>query len=126
MPEVYTVLMMKGSSPLTRGKLIRRDTRKAQCGLIPAHAGKTLRLRKEAPRERAHPRSRGENTGGIMFAIVVWGSSPLTRGKQCETQPTQRLPGLIPAHAGKTLSLFLLWLVGWAHPRSRGENKLVA
>ena len=30
-----------GSSPLTRGKLIRRDTSERQRGLIPAHAGKT-------------------------------------------------------------------------------------
>ena len=31
----------RGSSPLTRGKLLRRDYRRVLHGLIPAHAGKT-------------------------------------------------------------------------------------
>ena len=34
-------LSKQGSSPLTRGKLVRSLLRKAQAGLIPAHAGKT-------------------------------------------------------------------------------------
>ena len=41
-PLVYTVLMMKGSSPLTRGKLARWQRAPRLQGLIPAHAGKTL------------------------------------------------------------------------------------
>ncbi len=52
-----------GSSPLTRGK---RDVRLNICrdeGLIPAHAGKTTRQPRSTPLHRAHPRSRGENSG---------------------------------------------------------------
>ena len=50
-----------GSSPLTRGKRIRKAAPLPRKRLIPAHAGKTH----SAPRLRrpgwAHPRSRGEN-----------------------------------------------------------------
>ena len=50
-----------GSSPLTRGK--RQDSRTAtrRRGLIPAHAGKTVREATPNAPARAHPRSRGEN-----------------------------------------------------------------
>ena len=56
---------------------------------------------------------------GILFALVIgvrtffvqesWqmfvsrGSSPLTRGKHCARRCRRLCPGLIPAHAGKTL-----------------------
>ena len=51
-----------GSSPLTRGKLRRRQVRARLNGLIPAHAGKT------SPHTQLRTPSRG--------------SSPLTRGKR--------------------------------------------
>ena len=52
---------MYGSSPLTRGKP-RRDRRDPDPRrLIPAHAGKTRMVGKEAQCRGAHPRSRGEN-----------------------------------------------------------------
>ena len=51
-----------GSSPLTRGKLIALNLSKSVSRLIPAHAGKTARLRALSLRSAAHPRSRGENT----------------------------------------------------------------
>ena len=50
-----------GSSPLTRGKPARYGQWGLPCGLIPAHAGKTLRPRSRPVALRAHPRSRGEN-----------------------------------------------------------------
>ena len=50
-----------GSSPLTRGKRVRRG-RSACCrGLIPAHAGKTENPPLDSANPQAHPRSRGEN-----------------------------------------------------------------
>ena len=60
-PLVYTVLMMKGSSPLTRGKPLRRRTLRSWLRLIPAHAGKTYAALVEGSGGPAHPRSRGEN-----------------------------------------------------------------
>ena len=50
-----------GSSPLTRGKRQTRQSRKSRRGLIPAHAGKTDARAWDSHRQRAHPRSRGEN-----------------------------------------------------------------
>ena len=111
-----------GSSPLTRGKHGARlgfDTRRR---LIPAHAGKTPVRWDGVPPSSAHPRSRGENAIAALVAGLVYGSSPLTRGKQV-TRASRAPPlRLIPAHAGKTLdSSERAWLQR-AHPRSRGEN----
>ena len=97
-----------GSSPLTRGK--RRDRPKAggQERLIPAHAGKTSDAGRRPANPAAHPRSRGENhpeTGGGAFLA---GSSPLTRGKHDRVRPREGRAGLIPAHAGKTITLGIL------------------
>ena len=53
------------------------------------------------------------------------GSSPLTRGKHGPEAVQTELRGLIPAHAGKTLSQPPRALRRTAHPRSRGENFLI-
>ena len=93
---------LMGSSPLTRGKPARADTRRAPTGLIPAHAGKTsgsawdarspglipAHAGKTSGRgpvrhpDQAHPRSRGENGHRLPRPRVLPGSSPLTRGKR--------------------------------------------
>ena len=91
-----------GSSPLTRGKLVRASRRAAASGLIPAHAGKTTRFRRFARSIRAHPRSRGENDDVLVRRFGGEGSSPLTRGKLFVASRRVGERGLIPAHAGKT------------------------
>ena len=53
---------------------------------------------------------------------MAWGSSPLTRGKQGVEGGGAALPGLIPAHAGKTGTMPGSTRMVRAHPRSRGEN----
>ena len=99
-------LCAQGSSPLTRGKPPVSDFAPYRVGLIPAHAGKTSPACSSTPPQRAHPRSRGEN-------------SP--------RPPRHANPsGLIPAHAGKTVSGALRFVVAGAHPRSRGENMVTA
>ena len=50
------------------------------------------------------------------------GSSPLTRGKPDSTVGVERFDGLIPAHAGKTITNTHDRKRSRAHPRSRGEN----
>ena len=114
-----------GSSPLTRGKQLsdRRDV--AVFGLIPAHAGKTTTSTTQAVRHAAHPRSRGENASAPDAISCGAGSSPLTRGKRCREVSFERANRLIPAHAGKTLRAARIARRHWAHPRSRGENKIV-
>ena len=70
-----------GSSPLTRGKRTGFIVWGLECGLIPAHAGKTPHHHSDDRFARAHPRSRGENFGDLNVFCGVVGSSPLTRGK---------------------------------------------
>ena len=111
-----------GSSPLTRGKPLRvREARKHQ-GLIPAHAGKTLDPASWCGRTWAHPRSRGENAELARALRNLAGSSPLTRGKRNQELIKATGAGLIPAHAGKTVSVAEVIRPMGAHPRSRGEN----
>ena len=71
----------RGSSPLTRGKPKEKSCTGPKARLIPAHAGKTRRRLGMAPRNTAHPRSRGENEFDSQTNAHAWGSSPLTRGK---------------------------------------------
>ena len=111
-----------GSSPLTRGKPDPPGGGRRRCGLIPAHAGKTCSGTFLSTRPRAHPRSRGENSGSRFRRSRRRGSSPLTRGKRFGWPAASVGWGLIPAHAGKTFSTRWASWPTWAHPRSRGEN----
>ena len=73
-------------------------------------------------RRRAHPRSRGENWVHLTSGSAPRGSSPLTRGKLSVAMGGATLQRLIPAHAGKTISVATALVSQRAHPRSRGEN----
>ena len=93
--------------------------------LIPAHAGKTILPKVLGVRSPAHPRSRGENLSPMSTENRFSGSSPLTRGKPNVCNADCQGRRLIPAHAGKTITVAVsLWGI-LAHPRSRGENDLV-
>ena len=92
----------RGSSPLTRGKHLAPPCLILRAGLIPAHAGKTLRALVKRAFMTAHPRSRGENDGHDVPWESDEGSSPLTRGKPLVRTKFEKHAGLIPAHAGKT------------------------
>ena len=111
-----------GSSPLTRGKPWAQIKAAVSVGLIPAHAGKTPPTESRTSPMEAHPRSRGENRQKTLSLSATLGSSPLTRGKQHGVMAHEEVPGLIPAHAGKTETQKMLEVWEAAHPRSRGEN----
>ena len=113
-----------GSSPLTRGKLLYPEQPHVHSRLIPAHAGKTYSSAPTTRRSRAHPRSRGENARRWAHRSSQTGSSPLTRGKPDDVDGFHVGPGLIPAHAGKTVASGWNVAGGQAHPRSRGENAI--
>ena len=115
-----------GSSPLTRGKPNSSRQRLVAAGLIPAHAGKTGWILICVSSGRAHPRSRGENHAAFLMYSYTVGSSPLTRGKPRVKAREVKRGRLIPAHAGKT-SVAVQSERGYrAHPRSRGENAVMA
>ena len=111
-----------GSSPLTRGKHVGRQSVIVSVRLIPAHAGKTPGLPLQYSITVAHPRSRGENSISDFPAFHSVGSSPLTRGKRRPRGWPARPARLIPAHAGKTSMAVWKSSRETAHPRSRGEN----
>ena len=71
----------RGSSPLTRGKLVPTTGLGDARRLIPAHAGKTGEGAEDERNAQAHPRSRGENALSRPMFSRAPGSSPLTRGK---------------------------------------------
>ena len=62
----YRCADRRGSSPLTRGKLMGRQSVIVSVRLIPAHAGKTPPGRPCRRRPSAHPRSRGENAASRL------------------------------------------------------------
>ena len=95
----------EGSSPLTRGKPRNGSLSTSTPRLIPAHAGKTRLHYASRAMYRAHPRSRGENIAHSTRADTRMGSSPLTRGKLYGSRDRAAHPGLIPAHAGKTVTV---------------------
>ena len=113
---------LTGSSPLTRGKHLLTEGAHVVDGLIPAHAGKTIRVGVFVYLPRAHPRSRGENHSACPVPTLTHGSSPLTRGKLSKVHLCRLNPRLIPAHAGKTSIAVTSMPPARAHPRSRGEN----
>ena len=105
-----------------RGKLPAYDQAQITSGLIPAHAGKTTRAKLVAFHAAAHPRACGENNKAISAPINKGGSSPRMRGKLPERAGHVLNSGLIPAHAGKTLSIGPRRKPMPAHPRACGEN----
>ena len=124
-PGFRAVSPVRGSSPLTRGKLIYYTDYFPLLGLIPAHAGKTAPFLGPLRGPQAHPRSRGENASRSSKPMLIDGSSPLTRGKQPMQSRACTTPGLIPAHAGKTRPTKTPPAPTPAHPRSRGENSRI-
>ena len=74
----------EGSSPHTRGA--RADERRhlIVLGIIPAYAGSTDRRRTPLGRHPDHPRIRGEHRRRATKPSQANGSSPHTRGAQCD------------------------------------------
>ena len=115
-----------GSSPLTRGKPRSNAPVRQGRRLIPTHARKTVTTRQLASPTRAHPHSRGENDCSKSVAALTAGSSPLTLGKQNAAGRVGRNGRLIPAHAGKTMTVPPVAIHRRAHPHSHGENAAAA
>ena len=70
----------EGSSPHTRGALVRLPADEDAVGIIPAYAGSTSLARGGFGRPADHPRIRGEHTPQPRRPSQTTGSSPHTRG----------------------------------------------
>ena len=91
-------------------------------GIIPAHAGKSLACSLACFVSRDHPRSCGEKRLRPRPAGRRGGSSPLMRGKDAVRHHRRYGAGIIPAHAGKRLTISSFPAILWDHPRSCGEK----
>ena len=111
-----------GSSPRGRGKQRREGGGRPPAGLIPARAGKTLRINCMSSSLWAHPRAGGENSSVRGPEGAAAGSSPRGRGKLGLGPAHAGRIRLIPARAGKTRADHGRCYRARAHPRAGGEN----
>ena len=114
-----------GSSPLARGTHEFCFESLVDVGLIPARAGNTTEHDKAGHLLGAHPRSRGEHLQPATPLRSRLGSSPLARGTPRVPGWKAPVPGLIPARAGNTCQVTCLTELIRAHPRSRGEHRVM-
>ncbi len=115
-----------GSSPRGRGKREMLAEVPGELRLIPARAGKTKKISCHIMKSEAHPRAGGENLASEYATASFVGSSPRGRGKLQVPRARPSRPRLIPARAGKTLSLLGGVVSRAAHPRAGGENSTSA
>ena len=112
-----------GSSPRGRGKPDVAVFLLEAVRLIPARAGKTESRGDLDACLGAHPRAGGENHIRRCSRSPAAGSSPRGRGKRTGNGIRQLVPGLIPARAGKTVTVDIPRWREEAHPRAGGENR---
>ena len=111
-----------GSSPPVRGALGRRRRYRHRPGLIPARAGSTALRFRRAALFRAHPRPCGEHIDASELFVAQKGSSPPVRGAPGSPGRRRCRLGLIPARAGSTIMMMMIWSSARAHPRPCGEH----
>ena len=114
------VFRSRGSSPLARGLLCGGGCSFVSDWIIPARAGSTPEPRKNSPRARDHPRSRGVYVHCVSRETGVFGSSPLARGLRWRILTPCRSIWIIPARAGSTEKKTRIPAPAPDHPRSRG------
>ena len=100
-PKLILMLALVGSSPLTRGTLLIRNSESFKFRFIPAYAGNS---RWPWIRRISNP-----------------GSSPLTRGTHKNIVHRAFLERFIPAYAGNSVWLLFRMNRSSVHPRLRGE-----
>ena len=121
---LFTGVLGKGSSPLSRGILVVDLDLDAGEGIIPALAGNTEERIQRARHAEDHPRSRGEYAFAAPARKSQTGSSPLSRGIRCSGYRRGWLRRIIPALAGNTTFPSCMNPSRKDHPRSRGEYRV--
>ena len=100
--EAHRFGLTRGSSPHTRGALDACDCVRIVARIIPAYAGSTEPAPHPSARKPDHPRIRGEHKDRDTQAMIMFGSSPHTRGAPSVFSPLSRAWRIIPAYAGST------------------------
>ena len=91
-------------------------------GIIPAHAGNTGDLTGWTVSKKDHPRTCGEHQIDELVAVPEIGSSPHMRGTLMCWLCSSSSAGIIPAHAGNTVTSPERVSASRDHPRTRGEH----
>ena len=113
--------MPRGSSPLTRGTRKVGPDELIRLRFIPAYAGNSSLIHSSLMETTVHPRLRGELSGAVVEALIVGGSSPLTRGTPGSNVRPKDVLRFIPAYAGNSQDTHLVRDLPSVHPRLRGE-----
>ena len=95
--------IQQGSSPRMRGSQFTNKRVEFLHGIIPAHAGLTTRARSIVSARRDHPRACGAHQTYSEPKTCPKGSSPRMRGSPACFCRSEKVIGIIPAHAGLTL-----------------------
>ena len=114
--------LISGSSPRMRGSHVWAVVVGEQPGIIPAHAGLTGTALRQQDLSRDHPRACGAHIVFHHIAHWIKGSSPRMRGSHYIKSNLQFLHGIIPAHAGLTVSRCCRERPPWDHPRACGAH----
>ena len=93
-----------------------------QVGIIPAHAGLTELCKPFEELPWDHPRACGAHSFSIYEVFSVQGSSPRMRGSHNPRLITLEKIGIIPAHAGLTISYERSLRLRRDHPRACGAH----
>ena len=93
-----------GSPPRMRGKGVPAPAHNPPSGITPAHAGKSSIATGRASSRWDHPRTCGEKISTVKDLPDISGSPPRMRGKARVYAGFPVVPGITPAHAGKSTS----------------------
>ena len=117
------MVRVSGSSPHTRGALLKIVNLTCREGIIPAYAGSTFWMLGFVLVVGDHPRIRGEHREYFAMWVLTHGSSPHTRGALALLQRTLAQRRIIPAYAGSTPASPPASATRRDHPRIRGEHE---
>ena len=115
-------LMVTGSPPRMRGKVLHYPRQSSKKGITPACAGKRHWQYRAATATRDHPRVCGEKRLRAAPSHPITGSPPRVWGKGQRLLAKNPEFGITPACAGKRMVFAGRKSRTWDHPRVCGEK----
>ena len=102
---------MGETPPRMRGRQNIPISNLPSTGNTPAHAGKTQELQNIRTKGGKHPRACGEDGAVLEKAKDDWETPPRMRGRQNGKETNRPREGNTPAHAGKTLTYSIPFII---------------
>ena len=100
--STFSLLIVRGSPPPMRGKVLWYRDFCPAVGITPAYAGKSFQKLLHNPLQQDHPRLCGEKCTSSAMSRIKSGSPPPMRGKDAEPKGTDQKFRITPAYAGKS------------------------